>query len=357
MKKEHIFLIFILFFTSLIFYFLYQVLSPFIESILWAILLAIVFYPLFLKLQRLLKKKKMLSALAMTLFVILVIILPAGLLMVSLANEVIDFYHNLDEMIKTGRLQSHLNRVGDLPLFNAALEKLNRYVDLSQVDFFGVILKNIQQISTFLFQQTSKVLKGISTFVVSFFFALLTLYYLFKEGDHLLSRIKEIVPLPAKESELIIQRFKEMVSATIFGGILIATIQGLLGGLSFWVLGLASPIFWGTAMGFLSFIPMGGTALIWAPAALFLIIQGAYLKGIILLGLGVLLIGMVDNFLRPLVISTKTNIHPLLLLFSVLGGIQAFGMIGLVGGPLVVSLFLTLVEIYIEGIKTQNSSE
>jgi len=357
MKKEHIFLIFILLLASLSFYYLYQILSPFLASIVWAILLAIAFYPLFLKLLHLLKKKKGLSALAMTLFVVLVIVLPAGLLMISLANEVIDFYHHLDEMIKTGRLQSYLNRIGELPLLKGALERLKQYVDLSQADPFNFLLKNVQQISAFLFNQTSNLLKSISTFIVGFFFTLLSLYYLFKDGDHLLNRLKEIVPLPAKESELIIQRFKEMVSATIYGGILIAIIQGILGGLSFWVLGLASPIFWGTAMAFLSFIPMGGTALIWIPASIFLFIQGAFLKGIILLGLGTLLIGMIDNLLRPLFVSARTNIHPLLLFLSVLGGIQAFGMIGLVAGPLIMTLSLTLIEIYVQGIKTQNSSE
>jgi predicted PurR-regulated permease PerM len=352
MKKEHIFLIFILLLASLSFYYLYQVLSPFLASIVWAILLAIAFYPLFLKLLHLLKKKRGLSALAMTLFVVLVIVLPAGLLMISLANEVIDFYHHLDEMIKTGRLQSYLNRIGELPLLKGALERLKQYVDLSQADPFNFLLKNVQQISAFLFNQTSNLLRSISTFIVGFFFTLLSLYYLFKDGDHLLNRLKEIVPLPAKESELIIQRFKDMVSATIYGGILIAIIQGILGGLSFWILGLASPIFWGTAMAFLSFIPMGGTALIWIPASIFLFIQGAFLKGIILLGLGILLIGMVDNLLRPLFVSARTNIHPLLLFFSVLGGIQAFGMIGLVAGPLIMTLSLTLIEIYVQGIKS-----
>jgi predicted PurR-regulated permease PerM len=142
-----------------------------------------------------------------------------------------------------------------------------------------------------------------------------------------------------------------MIYATIYGGILIAIIQGLLGGLSFWVLGLPSPIFWGTAMALLSFIPIGGTALIWAPAAIILLIGGAILKGLILLGVGVVIISMVDNILRPLFISSKTNIHPLLLFFAVLGGIQAFGLIGLVAGPLIVTLFLTLIEIYIQGTK------
>ena len=352
MKKEHIFLVFILLITALTFYYLYQILSPFLASILWAILLAIVFYPVFLKLERLLKKKRVLSALAMTFFALLVIVLPVSLLMISLANEVIDFYHHLDEMIKTGQLQSSLSRIVELPLLKGVLEKLKRYVDLSHIDLFNFLLKNVQQISVFLFNQTSNLLKGVSTFVVSFFFTLLSLYYLFKDGDHLLKTIKQILPLPAKESQMIMERFKAMISATLYGGILIAILQGILGGVSFWILGISSPVFWGTMMAFLSFIPMGGTALIWGPAAILLFLQGFFLKGIILLGLGVLLISMVDNLLRPLLVSTRTKIHPLLLFFSVLGGIQAFGMIGLVGGPLIMTLALTLVEIYIQGIKT-----
>jgi predicted PurR-regulated permease PerM len=351
MKKEHIFLIFILLLASLSFYYLYRILSPFLTSILWAILLAIVFYPLFLKLRRLLKKKEILSALTMTLFVVLMIVLPAGLLIVSLAHEVMDFYHHLDEMIKTGRLQTYLDRIMELPLLSGVLNKLKQYVDLTQADPIDFLLKNVQQISAFLVNQTSNLLKSVSTFIVGFFFTLLSLYYLFKDGDRLLKSLKEMLPLRAKESELILQRFKGMVSATIFGGILIAIIQGSLGGLSFWVLGIASPIFWGTAMAFLSFIPMGGTAIIWGPAAVFLFIQGAFLKGIILLALGVLLIGMVDNLLRPLLVSSRTNIHPLLLFFSVLGGIQAFGMIGLIAGPLIMTISLTLIEIYVQGIK------
>jgi predicted PurR-regulated permease PerM len=110
-------------------------------------------------------------------------------------------------------------------------------------------------------------------------------------------------------------------------------------------------------MAFLSFIPIGGTALIWGPAAILLLVQGAFLKGIILLLLGIFGISMADNFLRPLFISSRTNIHPLLLFFAVLGGIQVFGLIGLVMGPLIATLCLTLIEIYIEGIKAKDSPE
>jgi predicted PurR-regulated permease PerM len=213
------------------------------------------------------------------------------------------------------------------------------------------LLKNLKQISTFLFNQSSKIFMGLSTFTVGFFFTLLSLYYLFKDGNRLFESLKEIVPIPSKQRDLFILRFKEMIYATIYGGLVVALVQGTLGGVIFWILGISSsPVFWGAAMAFLSFIPIGGTALVWVPAALLLIVFGDLWKGIILLLLGVFVISMVDNFLRPVFISSRTNIHPLLLFFSVLGGVQAFGMIGLIAGPLVVTLCLTLIEIYVEGI-------
>jgi predicted PurR-regulated permease PerM len=352
MKREHIFLIFILFLTFLSIYLLYQILSPFLPSIVWAILLAMVFYPLFKKLRGLLKKRGVLSALIMTLLVLVVIVLPFTLLMASLASDVVSLYHQVEEMIKTGQLQAYFERVKEIPILKWILARVGKHIDL---DPLPLLLKNVNQISTFIFNQTTILLKGFSTFVVGFFFTLLSLYYLFIDGSTLFERLKEIAPLPSKEKDLLIQRFKDMIYATIYGGILIAVIQGVLGGLSFWILGLPSPIFWGTAMGLLSFIPIGGTALIWAPAAILLMIGGAVLKGIVLLGIGVFVISMVDNLLRPFFISTRTNIHPLLLFFAVLGGVQAFGLIGLIAGPLIATLFLTLLEIYIQGIKPDES--
>ncbi|HUL23617.1 MAG TPA: AI-2E family transporter [Thermodesulfobacteriota bacterium] len=349
MKREHIFLIFILFLVFLSIYLLYQILSPFLSSIVWAILLAMVFYPLFTRLQGLLKKRGVLSALIMTLLVLVVIVLPFTLLLASLAGDVIDFYHQVEEMIKTGQLQAHLEKVKEIPFLRWILARLGEHIDLSRTDPLPFLLKNVNQISTFIFNQTTVLLKGFSTFVAGFFFTLLSLYYLFKDGSALFKGLKEIVPLPPKEKDLFIQRFKDMIHATIYGGLLIAIIQGVLGGLSFWVLGLPSPVFWGAAMGLLSFIPIGGTALIWAPAAIILLIGGAVLKGIVLLGIGVFVISMVDNLLRPFFISTRTNIHPLLLFFAVLGGVQAFGLIGLIAGPLIATLFLTLLEIYTQG--------
>jgi len=357
MKKEHIAVILVLCVSFLAFYLLYKILAPFLEAIFWAVLLAMVSYPVYKRIQRILGKQVFLSALIMTLLIVLVIVIPFTLLMTSLANEVIGAYNAVEEMIRTGRLQAYVEELRKVPAVQTIWARLDRSVGLSQSQPFDFLLKNIQQISTFLFNQSSKILKGLSTFLISFLFTLLSLYFLFKDGARLLLRLKEVFPAPPKERDLLIGRFQAMVKATVFGGILIAITQGALGGLAYWILGLHSPVLWGTAMAFVSFIPVGGTALIWAPTCLILFILGDYLEGILLLLIGVLVIGMVDNFLRPFFISSKTKIHPLLLFFTVLGGIQVFGLIGVVAGPLVATVCLTLFEIYAQGIHSRDVSE
>jgi predicted PurR-regulated permease PerM len=341
----------ILFFASLFFYLFYRILSPFLEPILWAVFITIVSYPVYTKLRRSLKQRGILSAVVMTALVVFIFVLPVSFLIFSLANEVVEGYQSVEEMIKTGRLQSFMNHLMESPVFKWPLARLQLSADLSQLDIEGFLLKNLKQISMFMFSQFSIILKGLSGFLIGFLLTLLSLYYFFKDGHRLFETLKEALPIRPKERDLFVSRFRQMVSATIYGGLLVAIVQGILGGLAFWILGLPSPVLWGTAMGFLSLIPIGGTALIWIPTSVILLIHGAFARGIILLAIGVFVISMMDNFLRPLLVGARTKIHPLLLFFSVLGGIQAFGMIGLIAGPLVATLCITLVEVYTQGAK------
>lgn len=355
MKREHVFVVILLFLVFLSFYLLYQILSPFLESILWAIFLAMIFYPGFKKLQRVLKRNGFLPALSMTIIVTLVIVIPFSYLIIFLANEIVDVYQSLEWMIKTGRLQAYLQQASSIPVLKEILTKLQEAFDFIRIDPTSLFLNNLQQIGTFLFNQSSKVLKGLSTFLFGFLLTLLSLHYLFKDGKHLTERLKEIIPLPEGQKNLLIGRFQEMVRAAIYGGGLIAIVQGAMGGLAFWILGLHSPVLWGTAMAFLSFIPIVGTALIWVPASIFLVIWGSLIKGIILLIIGVFGISLVDNFLRPHLISSKTQIHPLILFFAILGGINLFGIIGIIAGPLIVTVCLSLLKISLQGIGSKAS--
>src|SRR5512139_708464 len=199
MKRDYIFLVFILFITFLSIYLLYQILSPFLSSIIWAILLAMIFYPLFQKLQRVLRKSEVLSAILMTLLVLVIIVLPFSLLMASLAGEVVDTYHHVEEMIKTGQLQAYLEKTKEMPIFKWILGRLGEHIDFTQTDPLPLLSKNLKQISTFIFNQATTLLKGFSTFIVGFFFTLLSLYYLFKDGNRFFNGLKEMVPLPSNE--------------------------------------------------------------------------------------------------------------------------------------------------------------
>jgi len=179
----------------------------------------------------------------MTLLVLVVIVLPFTLLLASLASDVVNLYHQIEDMIKTGELQAYFERVKEVPVFKSILARLGQHIDLSSMDPVPLLLKNLNQISTFIFNQTTILIKGFSTFVAGFFFTLLSLYYLFKDGSALFEGLKETAPLPSKEKELLIQRFRDMIYAPSTGDS-DRRDSGCLRRLSFWALGLPSPIFW-----------------------------------------------------------------------------------------------------------------
>jgi predicted PurR-regulated permease PerM len=152
-------------------------------------------------------------------------------------------------------------------------------------------------------------------------------------------------------------RSRDIISSSIYGGVLVALVQGALGGVAFWLLGLPAPILWGFVMFLFSILPVVGSPLIWIPAVVYLFISGAYIKALLLLVWGALIIGSVDNILKPIIISGKTAMHPLLLLFSILGAIKVFGFIGVIAGPLILSLALSIIEIYRENLKKRKRRE
>jgi predicted PurR-regulated permease PerM len=157
--------------------------------------------------------------------------------------------------------------------------------------------------------------------------------------------VYNVMPLDDRRAREIIDRTQEVISASVYGVLVIALIQGTLGGIAFWALGLPSALLWGVVMVFLSMIPMAGAFVVWVPAALYLVITGAWGKAIILTVWGALVIGSVDNFLRPKLVGEKTRLHELLIFFSVLGGLQVFGVIGLVLGPVVVAITIALLDV------------
>jgi len=223
---------------------------------------------------------------------------------------------------------------------------IERYVRISPADIQKIIATALQQASGYVVPG----LKGaVSNFAQLFFnmvLAFFTMFFLFMESSRLLDIVKEIIPLSPERKEEVIAKNRIIITATLTGGVLVGAVQGSLGGLAFWYLGISSPFLWGFVMFITSFLPGIGTLAVVVPAIIYLLIKGAFLKALLLLIWGALVIGLVDNLLRPLIISGKTNQHPLLLFFSVLGAVQAFGFIGIIAGPIILSLAQSALEIY-----------
>lgn len=349
MERKHFASLLIIFLIIVSFYLFYVVFSPFIIPIIWAIILAIVFSPVYRWLNRRLKGRKSLSALVMTTLVVLLIVLPSAFILSMLANEAISAYAYFAMGLETGRFQSILE-VKDHPIIQGLWRQLNQYVDLSELDLNSLLLENLRRVSTFAINQTSRIIKGFSFLIVNFCLVIISLYYVFKDGDQLLRKVRDAIPLASQDKDLLFNRLEEMIYATLYGGILVALLQGFLGGFAFWFLGISSPFFWGTLMVFLSFLPIIGSFLVWGPVVIYFFFQGSLLKGIILLVWGGVVVGLSDNFLRPILISKRTKLHTILLFFGVLGGIRSFGLLGLIVGPLVVTIGITILDIYSEKV-------
>jgi predicted PurR-regulated permease PerM len=175
---------------------------------------------------------------------------------------------------------------------------------------------------------------------------LFTLYYLLKDADRIIAAIRQFIPLDAPDAERIMNETNGTIRASLHGVLSIAAIQGALGGVAFWVLGLSSPLLWGVAMFFMSMIPIAGAFVVWGPAALFLLFTGHWLKALLLALWGGVVIGTADNILRPRFVGQKTRLHELVVLFAVLGGLRVFGMLGVVVGPVVVAITLALIDVW-----------
>jgi predicted PurR-regulated permease PerM len=213
------------------------------------------------------------------------------------------------------------------------------------------IMENIKSIGKGVAGNLSAGIGNVAVMIIDFILMLFALFFLLKDGPGFLSRIRDYLPFSEEDKNRLIAKVKDMIISTVYGGIVIAILQGILGGVAFYFLGIKSPVLWGSAMMIMSFLPLIGTFSIWGPASGYLFIQGDYIKGIILLLYGFLVISMVDNVLRPIIISGRTKMPTLAVFFSVLGGIRLFGLIGFIMGPLVLALFISVFEMFrhIEG--------
>lgn len=324
--------------TAIALYLCWLMMKPFLQVLMWASVLVIVFYPVHRRLvQR--TNRPSLSALVSCALVILTILVPVALLTIAVINELSGAAQNVQGAI-TYLLDPNSPRTGRL------LGWVGRFIDVEQLRSGDYLAQQLGGISGGLAGRTLGVIGGVIGAIVQMFFVVFTMYYLFRDGDRIFATIKNSLPLNEDQSLSIMERTKEVVGASVYGVLAIAVIQGTLGGLAFWILGVPSAIVWGVAMTFLSMIPMLGSFLVWVPAAIYLALTGHYVKAIMLVLWGTLVIGMIDNFLRPKLVGGRTRLHELLIFFAVLGGLHVFGVLGIVLGPVVLALTMALIDVF-----------
>jgi len=340
LKIEHLYTaIYVAIFAGLLYLF-YKVLSPFLVPIAWSAVLSITFYPVY-KIMLKLIKRQWAASLITLLIILTIIICPFIYILNALMNEITIAYNTIE---KEGI--GIVTKIQENPIFIAFLEKVGSYIGKDAVDLNGLAIKGLKTIGSYIAGHVSQLFTNVVAFVASFVIMCLTIYYFLKDGDKLAGYLKGLLPFSEEQKENLEIKIKEMVVAAIYGGVAVGIIQGSFGGAAFLVLGISSPVLWGTAMAIFSLVPLLGTFIIWGPASIILILNGSYIKGMALFLFGFLIIGTIDNILKPLIIGGRTKLHTLLIFFSVLGGIEFFGFIGFILGPIIAVLYLSLLEIY-----------
>ncbi|MCY1407372.1 putative transport protein [compost metagenome] len=318
-------------------------LLPFYGAAFWGAILAILFAPLQRWLLRRIGPRKNLAALITLLLCLLMVILPVIFIAGSLVQEGAALYQRL----KSGDIDLSLffeRAVAAMPAW------LHPWLDrLGLNDLSGLqdrLSSGAMQVSQFLATKAFSIGQNTFEFVIGFGVMLYLLFFLLRDGALLALRIKQAVPLSAAHKRHLFSKFTTVIRATVKGNVAVAVTQGALGGLIFWFLGVEGPLLWGVLMAFLSLLPAVGAGLVWIPAAIYFFVTGAIWQGVVLVLFCVLVIGLVDNILRPILVGKDTKMPDYVVLISTIGGMALFGLNGFVIGPLIAALFIASWDLF-----------
>lgn len=351
-------------------------------SLCWAAIFVVLFQPLYEWLGTKIKSENM-RALVITALIVLLIIGPATYLGVALVGEAISMFDYIRDWVDAGGMEN-LKSLEDNAIFgfisqnffpdalvppetNLSTDSLGLIpggflpgegmegAALAQFNLEEMVINAFKAVSMFALRQATNILANVGLLVFHFFLMVFFMFYFFRDGQSLFDRIKETFPMSPERADLTFRHLKTVIEGTMYGGIVVSLLQGFLGGLMFLIMGLPSPVFWGAFMAFLAFIPVIGPSLIYIPAGLILILSGSPIKGTLLIIIGTVIVSQFDNFLRPILVAGKTKMHTMLLFISIMGGVAKFGLLGIVLGPLIAAIFVTLFDLFrlkmIEGDK------
>jgi len=323
-------------------YFVFLIVEPFLVPLAWSAVLAIFFYPLHDKMLQ--KMKATPAALTSTLAVTLLLIVPTLVVLVFTAREALD---------ATTRLQSALAVHGQGPsegLTMRAEEWVRTRLPESwrTLDVSAPLQQAAEKIAAFLGSKFTGLLKNLVSFFVDLFIMIFALFFMFRDGAAIVRAVRHLLPFDKNIQADMVEESKQLIFASVAVGLLVAAIQGVLGGVSFALVGISTPVFWGVLIAFFSLVPVVGSALIWGPVALWLGFTGQWGKALLVVAICGGVSSVADNIVRPLLLRNRTRLNELLLFIGVLGGLEAFGLLGLVAGPTIVAAAMGVFRVYME---------
>jgi predicted PurR-regulated permease PerM len=315
-------------------YLVFRIFQPFLAPIGWAGVLAVVCHPVHRRLERRLGPTR--AATLSTIGVALLIILPGIALSAAFVRQAALAATQVSNAITE-------EQVAQAGRFWTWLQELT--IGRQGLDLASLAQQAATAAATWIASQAGSMLRDVVVFIVDLFIALFALFFLFRDGATFMAGIRRILPVAEAQRERMIREARNLINATVTAGFVVASIQGCLGGVTFALLGVSASLFWGVVMGFCSFLPVG-SGIVWLPMAIWLLATGHVVQGIVLLCVGFGIIGLVDNFLRPMLLSGRSQLNGLLVFVSLLGGIAVFGLLGMVLGPVVVATAVGVFEAY-----------
>ncbi len=344
MEKQHGATLFLVFFIcSLVL--LLRLFWTYVSAIVLALLLASVFYPLYSWTKKVLRERELLASLCMTLFILLILVIPVGWFIGTLSNEAFDFYQRSSNEVSLKHIQDIIEND---PVWAERFEKLGKMTGLTITpETVEELASSIgKKIGLFLYSQIRSVASNLLSFLIHFFLMMMTIFYLFRDGPRLKDYLVQLMPVPKEQLEKVVSKFQEMGSAVIVGNGMSGIIQGIFGGFGFFFFGLGSPFLWGTVITFMAFLPIVGATAVFVPAAVFIMLTGNTGLGLGFLIYNLCYSSIVEYLVKPRLIGKGMQMNSLLVFIGILGGLKLFGILGIIYGPLIMTIFLTLAEIY-----------
>ncbi len=331
--------------AALFVYLLYIILRPFLPAMGWAAVVAIATFPLCEHLRRRLRWSETWVSALMTLLVFLLLVVPGVVIGLMLVQEIVHAQEYINQWSADDR-RATFEELLKNPWVAGLLQEANEFVARFNIDIRAAAVQAGRRLLSLLFGSLTGIAKQAVLFVFQLLLMLVVLFFFYRDGRKLTGGLWSALPIPQVRKELIHDTVEKVVSAVVIGVLATATIQGLLAGVGYWIVGLPSPVLLGTLTAIAALVPVIGTMLVWVPAVAYLLLIGHTTAGLVLLGWSVLAVGSADNFLRPLLISGRTGLPFALMALGAIGGLAAFGFFGLVVGPLILAVFMLVFEMY-----------